>query len=137
MLGEEQQKELKLSLQKVIEITLKNNLDIAVDRINPKINEENITLESSAFDPTLFADVSIDKSNSPSASAFASPDVSKEENINFSTGLKQTFKTGTSYELKFESTRNITNSEFSGLDPQFNSSIDFDFTQPLLKKLWN
>ncbi len=133
LLGEEQKKELKLSLQKVIEITLKNNLDIAVERIDPKINEENITVESSAFDPTLFADVSIDKSNSPSASAFASPDVSKEENINFSTGLKQTFKTGASYELKFESTRNITNSEFSGLDPQFNSFIDFDITQPLLK----
>jgi len=131
--GEVQEKELKLSLQKVIEITLQNNLDIAVERMHPKINEESITFENSLFDPTLFSDVSIGKDVTPSASAFASPDVTKEENINFSIGVKQRLKAGTSYELKFDSLRNITNSTFSGLDPQFNSSIDLDFTQPLLK----
>ena len=133
LFGEEQQKELKLSRQKAIEITLKNNLDIAVERINSKIEDENITLENSFFDPALFADFSIDKTTTPSASAFASPDVTKEDNINFSIGLKQTLKAGSYYELKLNSIRNTTNSTFSGLDPQYSSSIDLDFTQPLLR----
>ncbi len=132
LLGQEEKK-LELSLQKVIEITLENNLDIAVERINPKIEDENILSENSFFDRTFFSDISVDKSNDPSASAFASPDVTKEENINFSAGLKQELKTGASYELKFSSVRNITNSTFSGLDPQYSSFIDLDFTQPLLK----
>ena len=131
--GQEEKKNLELSLQKVIEITLQNNLDIAVERINPKIEDENITLENSFFDPEFLADFSIDKSVTPSASAFASPDVTKEENINFSIGLKQTLKAGTSYEFELASIRNITNSEFSGLDPQFSSFFNFEFTQPLLK----
>ena len=133
LFAEEQQKELKLSRQKAIEITLQNNLDIAVERINSKIEDENITLENSFFDPALFADFSLDKTTTPSASAFASPDVTKEDNINFSIGLKQTLKAGTYYELKLNSIRNATNSSFSGLDPQYSSFIDLDFTQPLLR----
>lgn len=133
IIANEQEKELKLSLQKVIEITLQNNLNIAVERINPKIEEENILFENSFFDPTFFSDISIDKSVDPSASAFASPDVTSLGDTNFSIGLKQTLKAGASYEFKFASIRTTTNSEFAGLDPQFSSFIDLDFTQPLLK----
>lgn len=133
LFAEEQKKEFQLSLQKAIEITLQNNLDIAVERINPKINEENIIKENAFFDPTFFADLSIDKKVTPSASAFSSPDVSSTENRNASFGLKQTLKGGGSYELSFASIRNSTNSEFSGLNPQYSSFLDFDLRQPLLK----
>ena len=133
LLANEKENELALSLQKVIEIALQNNLDIIVERLNPKIRREDIIAENAFFDPALFADISINKSLIPSASAFASPDVTSIENRNFSIGLKQSLKLGTSYELTFASVRKTTNSEFSGLDPQFTSFIDFDFRQPLLK----
>lgn len=124
---------LPLSLQDVIEITLQNNLNIAIERLNPKINEENINLEKGFFDLVLFADTSIDKEVAPSASAFSSPDVNSAESRNFSFGFRQALKTGGSYELKLESVWNTTNSEFSGLNPKYSSFIDFDFKQPLLK----
>ncbi len=133
LLASEEGAEFNLLLDKAIEIALTNNLSIAVERINPKIEEKNVTLENAAFDKTLFADFSLDKSVTPSASAFSSPDVNSSENRNFSVGIRQALKTGANYELSLETVRNTTNSEFSGLNPQHNSSLELGFTQPLLK----
>ena len=132
LFADEQNNEFSLSLQKVIEISLQNNLDIAVERMNPKIEEENITLETSAFDPNFFADFSIGQNVTPSASSLSNP-VTSRDNRKFAVGLKQTLKIGTSYELKFGSVRSGTDSTFSALNPQFGTFIDLDFTQPLLK----
>ena len=126
-------KKFPLSMRKAIELTLQNNLDIAIERINPLIDEKNITIEKAFFDPGLFADLSFAKEVTPSASAFSSPDVTSLKNQNFAIGVKQILKTGGSYEVKLESIRSTTNSDNAGLNPQFSSFIEMDFTQPLLK----
>jgi len=126
-------KKIPLSMRKAIELTLQNNLDIAVERINPLIDKKNITIEKAFFDPGLFADLSFAKEVTPSASAFSSPDVTSLKNQNFAIGIKQILKTGGSYEVKLESIRSTTNSDNAGLNPQFSSFIEMDFTQPLLK----
>src|SRR5215813_15598090 len=53
---------LILTLQEGITLVLRNNLDIIIDRQNPVINRSDITIQKSAFDPTLTLNFSADRS---------------------------------------------------------------------------
>lgn len=124
---------LSLSLREAIELTLENNLDIRVERFNPRISETMITLEKGEFDPTIVFDLSINRDKRPVASAFADPDVSVDDSINWGIGISQDLITGGNYQLRFTNERIKFNSIYAGLSPQYTSDLRLTLTQPLLK----
>ncbi len=124
---------LSLSLREAIELTLENNLDIRVERFNPRISEAMIIVEKGAFDPTIALDLSINKDKRPVANAYADPDVSEGEGINWGIGIRQDLITGGNYQLRFTNERRKSNSSYSGLNPQYTSDLTLTLTQPLLK----
>jgi outer membrane protein TolC len=90
--------------------------------------------EKGAFDPTLFAGADWRGEEQPSASAFARPDVSDNELSAISGGLGVTVpQTGTQITATLESSRLDTNSEFSGLDPEYDAAGKLAVRQPVLK----
>lgn len=124
---------LNLSLHDTVENTLKNNVDILVQEYFSKIRDQNIIDEKSAFDPLLSAELSADERQSQVSSAFASPDINRNDSKTWNLKLNQKLVTGMDYELSFNNRRNKNNSLFSGLNPQYSSELELTLTQPLLK----
>lgn len=123
----------RLSLREAIVRTLENNISIAVQKFNSQKKEQDIVDEKSIFDPVLSSEVSAGGIKEQVSSAFASPDVSKNDTQNWDITLSQKFATGLNYELSFNNEREETNSLFAGLNPQYSSDLTLTATQPLLK----
>jgi len=124
---------LFLSLKETVALTLKNNLEISIERINPKITETEITRSEAEFDYSFNASTSIGKNRIPSASAFASPPEAENEVFSVSTGIKKRASAGTNYQLSLDTQRTMSNSKFQGLKPQYTSNLNLSVTQNLLK----
>lgn len=121
------------TLQDVIQMTIKNNVSIAVEEFRSKIKKEEVVEQRADFDPNLSMEFNIDDSNRQFASFFADPNVSDNRTTSWSAGIDQKLVTGTEYELKYEGAKDTTNSTFSGLNPQYGGDLTFSVTQPLLK----
>jgi len=124
---------LPLSLQDVIESTLKNNVSIAVQEFQSKIRKEEIITEEAEFDPSITLDGKATKFKEPSASFFVQPQVSKTSSQRFDLSFNQKLTAGTEYEIRLENERSETNSNFAGLNEQFTTRFELNVTQPLLK----
>ncbi len=133
MVNAEDAPPIPLSLKETIEDTLKNNVSIAVQKYNSKISEQSIYEEEADFDMTLDFDVSVGEETGQSASAFANPAKSRNQNYNWDFSISQKFVTGGDYELSFDNNRNRTNSTVAGLNPQYSTEMNLTLTQPLLK----
>ncbi|MDH3257769.1 MAG: TolC family protein, partial [Nitrospinota bacterium] len=124
---------LRLSLLDVIANTLKNNVSIAVQEFQSKIRKEQIITQESVFDPSLSLEGNANQQRNLIASAFAQPPKSNNNTQSLNLSFDQKLKTGTEYELRFENSRNETNSLFAGLNPQYTTRFEINLTQPLLK----
>ena len=124
---------LELSLKDVIAHTLKNNVRIAVQEFQSKIRKEEIITQESVFDPTLSLEGKAIQERNLVASAFAQPPKINSNAQSLDLSFNQKLKTGTEYELRFENSRNETNSAFAGLNPQYTTRFEVNLTQPLLK----
>ena len=124
---------LQLSLKDVIEGTLKNNVSIAVQQFQSQIRKEEIITQESDFDPILGFEAKANNQRNLLSSAFAQPPLSITNSQSLDLSFNQKLKTGTEYELKFENSRDETNSAFAGLNPQFTTRFEANLTQPLLK----
>jgi outer membrane protein len=122
-----------LTLRDAIEQTLNNNVTIAVEAFNSKIREQDITDRKSEFDPSVNIALSTQERTNQVSSAFASPAKSRNLDHVWNLSLKQKVITGGDYEIKFDNSRNRTNSAFAGLNPQYSSELLLSATQPLLK----
>ena len=125
--------EMKLSIKDVISLALENNLDIMVEKFNPKISDEDITSEKAKFDPSYYLNLQTDKSIKPSGSSLAGADTVVNRNNSWDTGFKGRIITGADYSLDFTNKRTRTNSSFSSLNPQYLTELKLNLTQPLLR----
>ncbi len=124
---------LELSLKEAIQKTLENNLGIAVQRYESKIKKENIITEEADFDVILSLEATDSNNEIPSANTFIKPPVVKTKEREWKLGLSQKLKLGTEYEFNFSGQKNNTNSIFAGLRPEYDTRVELNLTQPLLK----
>jgi outer membrane protein len=146
---------LMLSLDDAISIALQNNLDIAVQRYTPLLDEANLLLAKSGvngrigFDPTvtssLFDEYSVTPVNNPFFVGLLSTGPSTIPTtiatpIGFKTHIDQAnfqytqnFDTGTQLQVTFDNTRESVNfGEFDLFNPYIQTSMTFQVTQSLL-----
>jgi outer membrane protein TolC len=130
--------EAELSLQQALAMALANNNDIDASRIDREISDYNLTSARGIFDPILGATGQFQKQITPIASALggsasgavlnrvwqADPTVS-----GFLPWL------GASYRTDFASQKTYTNNTFVTLNPQYPSSLNLQYTQPLWRSL--
>lgn len=119
-----------LSLEEAINLALVSNFDIAIERFNPKIAAEQITVAESRFDPLIAADANGRETISPAASQVTG---TQQENLDVNAGFQQTLSPGTTYQVAFTNNRLETDSPFAVVNPAYRSSVLFTLTQPLLK----
>lgn len=125
-----QDEAISLTLQECIERALANNLDISIERINPKIEDANILGAYGDFDPHLQLNVSRSHVESPLFVVQTNNAASVTENTIVQPGLAGKLPTGALYDFSYDTTRQLTSPSF---DIQYRGVGKMTLTQPLLR----
>jgi outer membrane protein len=133
--GVEKGKSLSLSLHDAILMALRNNQDIEIERTN--VQQAQFTLNGAfgVYDRVFGNTFQFSNSTSPTAQTFlgAQGGSFQQKNLTFTPSLTQTLTTGGNYSVTFNSDRATNNAGSAGLSPQFRTSLEARFTQPLFR----
>ena len=99
MASAEAGKRIELALTDCVEMALKNNSEIQVKEISPLIEDANILIEKSAFEPDLSFDFTMEDDTSLSPNTLFGTNTSKVRTGKFNFGYDQTLVTGTEIAL--------------------------------------
>jgi outer membrane protein TolC len=125
---------LKLSLREAVTLALARNFDITLEAHNPRIREREVVERESVFDSAFTSEVSTEKSRADTPSsllASGGQQTSSEQTV--SAGIEKKLVTGAEISLVFETVREDSNSRQKTINPDFDSSLTFSISQPLLK----
>jgi outer membrane protein len=124
---------LQLSLDEAVRRALENNADIAVERYNPELSQQEVLAAQGYYDPYLFANLNHTSTDTKASNFFAGGDIvnTKRDVWNFGLGLP--IQTGADFSLAFNNNKADTNNLFTSFNPTYSSSLSIGLTQPLLK----
>ncbi|KPJ63929.1 hypothetical protein AMJ44_13700 [candidate division WOR-1 bacterium DG_54_3] len=128
-----QQKNLSLSLEDCIVGTMRNNLSIAVEILNPEIADINASRAKERFMPAFSFNINNEENNSASYSWFDAADVVRTALKEYTVSLDQSIPTGGRFTASLRSYKSDTNRRLQTINPRYGSTLTLDFTQPLLK----
>ncbi|HYP28144.1 MAG TPA: TolC family protein [Blastocatellia bacterium] len=126
-----------MPLQDAIAMALQNNLDIEASRQGVQVAQYSLYASRGIYDVLSSADIRYGSQTFPVASIFAGGDASsavtnKNFIYNFAT-TKNIESTGGFFDLTFDNTRRTTSATSSTLTTQYNPTVNFVFTQPLMR----
>jgi len=127
----------QMSLQECIQLALQHNLDLQIDRYNPKLALYTLEGAYGGYDPTL--SISGQHSHSESGAqllggGFVIPSSTSDDN-SFSSSLSTLLPYGTTFSLQGNTTDTYGNSGGGAFENSV-ASASFSIDQPLLKNLW-
>ncbi len=126
-----EEKILRIGLVDCIAYALKNNSEIRIANIEPKIKQDDIKIAEAVFEPVLTLNVSYDDSEQQLST---STPVSTSEKTDFNADIKGKLIIGTEYGISFNNTKYKSNSDLQIINPYYQSKTAITITQPLLKK---
>ncbi len=124
---------IHLSLDDAVEIALRRNLGLVVERYNWIQAHEGVLQSLGIYDTLLSGSLSHNDSTQPTTQAFEGVPVTTSTQDRFSLDLSQLTPTGGLAELNWFGSKQNTNSQNAVLNPQYFSSLNGSFTQPLLR----
>lgn len=123
-----------ITLRDAIKMALQNNLEIAIEDFNEDIYEERLLGVRGYYDPQLRFTFGSNFNTSPTGSvldAGRGVRTSERDTYFWNATMTQNVIGGGYYQAQLNSNRSNTNSAFSLLNPQYGSSMSFQFIQPL------
>jgi outer membrane protein TolC len=127
-----------LTLREALELALANDPEIQISRLMVEETNHRLTAAAGYFDPVISLDAYRSRTVAPVASLIggsASGKLTSKE-LNFSPTLKGSSPLfGTSYQLGFSDSKQISSSTFNILNPQYPASATLKLTQPLWRGL--
>lgn len=127
-------KQKTLTLREAIELALENNRDVEVSRKTARMAEFDLDGARGAFQPRLSGQAYYDRTTTPNVSIFSSNQKTTNGTLLGNATLsKLSSNNGTVYSGFFNNQRLTTDNPISILSPQYNSSLGFSVTQPLLR----
>ena len=125
----------RLSIDEAVAMALEQNVNLQVDRIDPQIQDYNISVARSGWTPVFFSTLSNRSQTNPPQDVFGGNQISiTNENFSSNLGVQQALPWGgASYTGQWNNGRGTTNNQFSSFNPQLSSNVSFNYTQPLLR----
>ncbi|HEY3439163.1 MAG TPA: efflux RND transporter permease subunit [Paludibaculum sp.] len=125
--------EKKIALDEALQLALKNNLEIEVERTNMATALSAIQGARGSFDAVVLYNPSIETRNTPVSNTLAGANGKLVEHLaNNNVSLRQrTPWQGMSFHVDFDNNRTSTNSPFAALNPTFTSRLTAGFALPL------
>ena len=105
---------MRISLEEAVMLTLENNRSLRVQRMAPIVAGTFEDVARSAFDPNLFAELSVSRRRDERLADTLEPVTDASESFNASVGLNQSFPTGTDVQLG--ATQSFRNPRDGGFD---------------------
>jgi outer membrane protein TolC len=126
-----------ITLDESVKFALERNLDIAVQRQNPELQDIAIATARAAFSPALTTQVSrASQTNAPTSQLQVSQGGGgvRSDTLTYNGGYTQLFsKTGATFSAALNNSRQESTSNNVFFNPQFNSTWSFNVSQPLLR----
>ncbi|MFN3466816.1 MAG: TolC family protein, partial [Candidatus Brocadiales bacterium] len=134
---------LKLSLMDCIEIAFRNNLDVEIARLNPRIEEKDISVARARFDPVFKASGEMRKDEDPfnflfAAGAFPPRSQSLTYQKTMDASITSLVPTGATLSIEYENSRkhlkiNRVTTTSTFINPFWETAFEAKISQPLLK----
>jgi HAE1 family hydrophobic/amphiphilic exporter-1 len=127
---------LSLTLDEAIRLTLEQNNDVAVARLELSVARENVRAAEGLFDPVFAPTLSYERANTPNVSAIGGATEGRIIQRELFGGFQFAGRSpgqGGDYLVDFTASRLDSSNQFSRLNPQYPSALTFTFTQPLLR----
>ncbi len=127
-------KQTVLTLREAITQALENNRDIEVERLNTQLNEYDLRAAQGFYDPSLTSSILYERQTAPVASILAGGTDGRLRTTEFTSAatLKQQLPwQGGQVSASFDQSRGTSQNQFYSLNPQFNTRLAVEFTQPL------
>ncbi|HNH82031.1 MAG TPA: TolC family protein [Acidobacteriota bacterium] len=133
--GVDQSKVLRLALHDAILMALNSNIDIEVERGNVQIAQYDMDGSRGAYDPLLSSQFNFNSSVTPETRIFVGAQGGSvaSKQLDYNAAFRQALTTGGNYQISFINSRQETNAQSQGLNPQYFSELRFQFTQPLMR----
>ncbi len=122
-----------ISLEECIIHAINNNLDVTAELITPEIALLSVTQSREKFLPSLSFSFTRRNTNAPASSWIESSDQVLTTYNNYSGQISQLLPTGGHLNVSLNSNMYDTNQRLLSINPRYGSTLDFTFTQPLLK----
>ena len=122
-----------MTLADAIGKALDSNLDIQIARLNPTIQQYALRVARAAFSPTISGTYGYTNSSNQSTSQLDGGARTTSQRQVFNTSVSQTVPWyGGRLGVNFNNNRTESNNSFSVRNPSYNSTVSFNYTQPLL-----
>jgi outer membrane protein len=124
-----------LTLDEAVARALERNLDIAVERLNPRTFDFSIAALEATYRPTLVSGLSNGtRITLPNSQLTGVTDKLETKTTGWSTGLTQNWRWGGgSATLSFTNQRTDSSNAFAVRNPSYNTALSAVFVQPLLR----
>jgi len=127
------QKQKNITLEECIVYAIKNNLDVTAELMTPEIAQISVTQSREKFLPSLSFSFTRRNTNSTSFSFIESSEQVLTTYNNYSGQISQLLPTGGQLNVSLNTNMYDTSQNFLTINPRYGSTLDFSFTQPLLK----
>lgn len=134
--GVDAARRVPLALRDAILMALENNRDIEVERLNVQLTEFDVRSADGIYDPTFTSSFFYDRRLTPVANVLAGGDNGGllTDNLTGNAVLAQRLRQhGGFLQGTFSNDRGTTQNLFNAINPQFTSTLNVSFTQPLMK----
>lgn len=133
-----QARHVDLTLDDAVQRALQRNLDIAVQRIAPLVQDMAVATASAAFLPFASSGFGLNQATVPNRSLFDGGGLRGQPIVNdrgsYNLGIGQQVKWGGGrYDVTWDSTRWESTNIFSTFNPSFGANMTLQYTQPLLR----
>jgi outer membrane protein len=136
--GQPQERTVPLTLDDAVTLALERNLDIAVQRRNPELQDIQVLAARSVYSPTITSALSsASQTTAPTSQLQVSSGGGgvRTETYAYNGAFSKLFATGGTFSATLNKGRQVSTSNNVFYNPQFTSTWSFNFAQPLLRGL--
>ena len=125
---------VELTLDDATARALERNLDIAVERLNPQLQDLNLARIRAAYRPTATSAIGHRAVVNPPTSQLNGGLIVQNDTSTYNGGVSQALRWGGGdLSLQFNNNKQITSNIFANFNPTFNTSFNATLVQPLLR----
>ncbi len=127
---------LSLTLADAIRMTLEQNNDVSIARLDTDIARENVTAAEGVFDPRVLPNFAYQRNVDANTSAIGGATEGRLERTEISGGAAMIGRSpwaGGRFNVDFSAARLETSNQFARLNPEFPAALSAAYTQPLLR----
>jgi outer membrane protein len=125
--------DLPLTVSDLVDLVLKNNLDIGISRLTPFSTRTAIDSAYRPFDPSVHVGATVSRNTSPSLSQLSGAPSVSQLSHNYTMGFSKMLESGGTAGVELDMSRSSSNNAFSTFNPSWNGMLKYSFTQPLLR----